>query len=114
MDAGLLEDGNSHVPTETPNEDFSAESNHQDQELGARTITWTLTCFDAKVHPKAYQRLKSEIAWSEEDNDGNLTFKSMDMDEIDSLSKQLKAIFAENEEHNTVKAFSFAIKTVTL
>ena len=107
MDAGLLEDMNSHAPTAISNEDFSAE---QDQELGARTITWTLTCSDAKVHPKAYQRLKSEIAWSEQDNDGCMTFKSTDMDEIDSFSKQLKAIFAENEEHNTVKAFSFTIR----
>ena len=39
-----------------------------------------------------------------------MTFKSTDMGEIDSFSKQLKAIFAENEEHNTVKAFSFAIR----
>ena len=30
MDEELLEDRNSHVPTEISNEDFSAEANHQD------------------------------------------------------------------------------------
>lgn len=96
--------------TENPHEDLQNESSQQDQEIGSRTITWTLTCSDAKVHPKAFQRLKSEIAWSEKDDDNCMTFKSTDMDEIDSFSKQLKAIFAENEEHNTVKAFSFTIR----
>ncbi len=108
MDAELLEDMDSHVPTEEPTEDFPTESNDDDQELGARTVTWTLTCFDAKVHPKTYQRLKSEIAWSEEKDDC-MTFKSTVMSEIDIFSKQLKTIFAENEEYNTVREFSFTI-----
>ena len=110
MDAELIENQDAHVPTEKPHEDLQSDPNQQDQELRSRTVTWTLTCFDAKVHPKTYQRLKSEIAWSEQDNDGCMTFKSMDMGEIDIFSKKLKAIFAENEEHNTVKAFSFAIR----
>ena len=110
MDSELIEDKDSHVPTENPHEDLKNESSQQGQEIGSRTITWTLTCSDAKVHPKAYQRLKSEIAWSELDNDGYMMFKSTDMDQIDSFSKQLKAIFGENEEHNTVKGFSFAIR----
>ena len=42
-----------------------SESEHQDQELGSRNITWTLTCSGAKVHPKAYEKLKSEINWVE-------------------------------------------------
>ena len=110
MDTGLIGNTGSQPQTEKPHEDLQNESNQQGQEIGSRTVTWTLTCFDAKVHPKAYQRLKSEIAWSEQDSDGCMTFKSVDMDEIDLFSKQLKAIFAENEEHNTVKAFSFAIR----
>ena len=110
MDTRLVSNKDLQPLTEKPHEDLQNESNRQDQEIGSRTVTWTLTCSDAKVHPKTYQRLKSEIAWSEKDNDGCLIFKSMDMGEIDSFSKKLKAIFAENEEHNTVKAFSFAIR----
>ncbi len=111
MDEELLEDRNSHVPTEIPNEDFSAESNHEDQELGSRTITWTLTCLGAKVHPKAYERLKTEINWVEMSEEGGMTFRSTDMDQIDAFSKKLKAIFSENEEHNTVREFSFTISS---
>ena len=110
MDTELIENTGSQPQTENPHEDLQNESSQQDQEIGSRTITWTLTCSDAKVHPKAYQRLKSEIAWSEQDNDSYMMFKSTDMDEIDSFSKQLKAIFAENEDHNTVKAFLFTIR----
>ena len=65
MDTELIENTGSQPQTENPHEDLQNESSQQDQEIGSRTITWTLTCSDAKVHPKAYQRLKSEIAWSE-------------------------------------------------
>ena len=110
MDAELIENQDAHAPTEEPHEDLQNESSQQNQKIGSRTVTWTLTCSDAKVHQKTYQRLKSEIVWSEQDSDGCMTFRSMDMGEIDRFSKQLKAIFAENEEYNTVKAFSFAIR----
>ena len=65
MDTELIDKKDSQLPTEKPYEDLRSESNHQDQELGSRTITWTFTCSGAKVHPKAYERLKSEIDWAE-------------------------------------------------
>ena len=99
----------SYAETEKPTEDFLSESNHQEEETEPRTIRWTLSCLDGKIDPKAYERLKSEIEWAEVTDEGTMIFKSTDAAEIDAFSKKIRTIFAESEQHNIVKAFSFSI-----
>ena len=49
MDTELIDNKGSQLQTEKPHEDFRSESDQQDQEIGSRTITWTLTCSGVKV-----------------------------------------------------------------
>jgi hypothetical protein len=104
-----LTDKDLQLPTEEPHEDLQSESNEHSQEPGSRVVTWTLSCLDGKVDPKAYERLKSEIEWAEVAADGTMTFKSTNADEIDGFTKKIRTIFSENEERNTVEALSFSI-----
>lgn len=109
MDAELIDGTDSQPLSEKPHGEFQSEPNHQDQELGSRAITWTLTALDGKIDPKAYERLKSEIAWSDIGEDGTMYFKSKDADEMSAFSKKIRAIFSVNEDQNTAEAFSFSI-----
>jgi len=109
MDAELEESKASQESTEKPTEDFSTESKQDDQEIGPRTITWTFTCSGVKVGPKAYERLKSEIEWTEIADDSCMTFKSMDADAIDAFSKKLTTIISEDGEKSTTKSFTFTL-----
>lgn len=92
-----------------PDEASESESDNQDKEPGSRNITWTLSCLDGKIDPKAYERLKSEINWVEVTDEGAMIFRSTEATEIDALSKKIRAIFAENEEANIVREFLFTI-----
>lgn len=111
MDTELIENMDSHAQTEEPTEDSPTESNQRDNEHGSRSITWTLKCLQGKIDPKAYARLRSEINWAEVTEEGAMTFKSSDAEEIDDFSKKIRTIFAENEERNIVEAFSFTISS---
>ena len=105
----LTENMDSQPLPEKPYEDSQSESNHQDQPHALRTITWTLKCVQGKIDQKAYERLKSEIAWSDIGDDGAMAFKCSDAGEISAFSKQIRTIFAENEANNIVETFSFSI-----
>lgn len=109
MDTELTDKKDSQLQTEKPYEDLRSESNQQDQEIESRTITWTFTCSGVKVGPKAYERLKSEIEWTEIADDRCMTFKSMDADAIDAFSKKLTTIISEDGEESTTKSFTFRL-----
>lgn len=111
MDAEQIESMDSHAPTVEPTEDSQAQSDHQDEEPEARNISWTLTCLDGKVDPRAYERLRSEINWAEIADDRTMTFSSSDRDEIFAFSEKIRTIFAEKEENNIVEALSFSISS---
>lgn len=109
MDTELTDKKDSQIQTEKPHEDLRSESDQQDQEIGSRTITWTFTCSGVKVEQKVYERLESEIDWTEIAHDSCMIFKSTDADAIDAFSKKLRTIFAEDGEKSTTKAFSFTM-----
>ena len=83
--------------------------NGDSKETEVRHITWTLSCLDGKVDPKAYEKLKS-IAWSDIGDDGSMIFECSDAQMMSAFSKKIRAIFAQNEEDNTAEAFSFTIR----
>jgi hypothetical protein len=62
-----------------------------------------------KVSPKAYERLKSEIDWTEITHDNCMTFKSMDADAIDAFSRKLTTIISEDGEKSTTRSFTFTL-----
>ena len=93
MEAELVENMDSHAPTEKPHYDLQGGSNQHDQEPESRLVTWTFECSGVKVSPKAYDRLKTEIEWTEAAHDGCMTFRSTDGDAIDAFSKRLRTIF---------------------
>ncbi len=108
MDAELTDNKDSQPPEE-PNEGCQTQSDHQDGETEARTITWTLTALDGRIGEKSYKRLRSEIEWSDIGDDGTMTFKSSDAEVMTTFAKQIKAILAEDEQHGIVREFAFTI-----
>jgi hypothetical protein len=110
MDSELIHQRDSEPPAEKPQEVFSTESDEQDQELGSIAVTWTLSCLDGNIDPKAYERLRSEINWAKVADDGTMTFSSSDRDEIFTFSNKIRTIFEENEKGNIVEALSFTIR----
>ena len=108
MDAELT-DNRVSQPPEVPDEDSQTQSDHQDGEIEAGNITWTLTALDGKIGAKAYERFRSEIEWSDIGNDGTMIFKSSDAEVMTTFAKQIKAIFAEDEQRGIVREFAFTI-----
>lgn len=109
MNGELMHKKDTQLPTEKPTEDLQSESSQQDQELGSRTITWTLSCLDVKVDGKTFERLKTEIMWAEIGDDGSMTFRSTNADEVDNFSGKLRKIFAEDGEESTTKSVAFTL-----
>jgi hypothetical protein len=110
MDAELIDKEDSQLPTEKPYEDLQSESSQQDQEIGSRTITWTFTCSGVKVDQEVYERLQSEVDWTERvDDEGCMIFRSKDADAIDSFSKKLTKIISEGREKSTTNSFTFTL-----
>ena len=109
MDAEQIESMDSYAPTGNPLEGLQSESNEHYQEPGSKVVTWTFTCTGVKVGPKAYERLKSEIAWTQIADDSCMVFKSTDADAIDAFSKKLTKIISEGGEKSTTKAFTFTL-----
>ena len=85
--------------------------NRDSKKTETRHITWTLTALDGQIDPKTYEKLKTEIEWSEIGDDGSMTFKSSDAEKMSAFSKKIRTIFAENED-NIVEAFSFSISSL--